>query len=654
MSITNELNQIKNAIYGKEVRGAIHDAIKECYDEASVNHDNANMEVKMARGTHNTLSDRLDNVDEIQAQTNAQLSTTNQQVEYLTIKPEGNLNLQRIGRKIIVGEHNNATTYDPTGKACMIQGGCRINDDTIAYVLWDDLNPNLNKNKLVIMNLNTGQIIQEKDFGYGWCNSIAFHDSKIYIAERGKTNNNVSTNNGTIHVIDYTNLNEIDTLNLGLNVNAISIHDNTLYILEEGKNIIHKYNINGVGMNATITLFPSIDELYNQNILVTSDFIYLLSSKPSNYLNVFDLEGNLVRCYNIPIYGGLFYVGEPQFIYGLSDGNMVLGSSALYFNERINQFFKFNLKTDINVELPIINYAKTLLVDSSADNYNPNGERGNEFSTINEASHLNIRNYFLNCNNKNYKYTHLTDNKKHLRITNAVLSEGLFAQYGSIDFSSCTFRKSINKNYDSCLQMREIHSVIRSCTFEADGAEHCIDAIRHNTLKIAAPTFKNYTGVVINNVGVGNIINFNDSDAMPCVKHSNIKKYSLFSNGYETNFKPGTYNYNTNLSPNEIQKIMDNCTRVKIVYKSFNNTTKAVELVKNSTHEYSFTDTTMSTTSVNVRFCKTQLKLTKNGYTITANVTTRFKNEAWSILNSENNDYIDEFNSIRSIEFLAM
>lgn len=73
-NITNKLNQIKNAIYGKEVRGAIHDAIKECYDDASVNHDNANMEVKMARGTHNTLNDRLDNVDEIQAQTNAQLS----------------------------------------------------------------------------------------------------------------------------------------------------------------------------------------------------------------------------------------------------------------------------------------------------------------------------------------------------------------------------------------------------------------------------------------------------------------------------------------------------------------------------------------------------------------------------------------------------
>ena len=59
MSITNELNQIKNATYGKDVRGAIHDAIKSCYDDATVNHDNANMEVKLARGNYNTLNDRL-------------------------------------------------------------------------------------------------------------------------------------------------------------------------------------------------------------------------------------------------------------------------------------------------------------------------------------------------------------------------------------------------------------------------------------------------------------------------------------------------------------------------------------------------------------------------------------------------------------------
>ena len=58
-SIQNHLNQIKNAIFGKDVRQSIHDAIKQCYDDASVDHDNANMEVKLARGTHETLNDRI-------------------------------------------------------------------------------------------------------------------------------------------------------------------------------------------------------------------------------------------------------------------------------------------------------------------------------------------------------------------------------------------------------------------------------------------------------------------------------------------------------------------------------------------------------------------------------------------------------------------
>ena len=45
MSIQNYLNQIKSAVFGKDVRQSIHDAIKQCYDDASIDHDNANMEV---------------------------------------------------------------------------------------------------------------------------------------------------------------------------------------------------------------------------------------------------------------------------------------------------------------------------------------------------------------------------------------------------------------------------------------------------------------------------------------------------------------------------------------------------------------------------------------------------------------------------------
>ena len=70
VNIQNELNNIKSAIYGKDVRNSIHDAIKQCYDDASVNNDNANMEVKLARGVHNTLNDRLSESDNVSFKTN--------------------------------------------------------------------------------------------------------------------------------------------------------------------------------------------------------------------------------------------------------------------------------------------------------------------------------------------------------------------------------------------------------------------------------------------------------------------------------------------------------------------------------------------------------------------------------------------------------
>lgn len=75
MSIQNYLNQIKTAVFGKDVRQSIHDAIKQCYDDASVDHDNANMEVKLARGTHETLNDRITENEKNQENLSSQLDT---------------------------------------------------------------------------------------------------------------------------------------------------------------------------------------------------------------------------------------------------------------------------------------------------------------------------------------------------------------------------------------------------------------------------------------------------------------------------------------------------------------------------------------------------------------------------------------------------
>lgn len=94
------LNRILKEPYLKNMRQNIHDSIEECYRAASVDHNNANMEVSMARGEHETLAKRFDKLDEIQAQTNAQLSQINDEISDL------NDSLIQKTNRITLFEHN--------------------------------------------------------------------------------------------------------------------------------------------------------------------------------------------------------------------------------------------------------------------------------------------------------------------------------------------------------------------------------------------------------------------------------------------------------------------------------------------------------------------------------------------------------------------
>lgn len=73
MQITEALAQIQNAVYGREVRQAIHDGIKRAYDDAAQN-GNSNMEVNLARGSFDTLNDRLDDMANASKYLSANLS----------------------------------------------------------------------------------------------------------------------------------------------------------------------------------------------------------------------------------------------------------------------------------------------------------------------------------------------------------------------------------------------------------------------------------------------------------------------------------------------------------------------------------------------------------------------------------------------------
>lgn len=74
MGIENHLKTIKEGVFGRDVRKAIHDSIEQAYIDASLN-GNANMEVSHARGAFDTLSDRLSMADANTLQVIADLLT---------------------------------------------------------------------------------------------------------------------------------------------------------------------------------------------------------------------------------------------------------------------------------------------------------------------------------------------------------------------------------------------------------------------------------------------------------------------------------------------------------------------------------------------------------------------------------------------------
>lgn len=61
--IQDLLNQILSAVYGRDVRQSIHDAIKKCYEDGTAA-GNSNMEVSNARGTDADLKTRLDRMQQ--------------------------------------------------------------------------------------------------------------------------------------------------------------------------------------------------------------------------------------------------------------------------------------------------------------------------------------------------------------------------------------------------------------------------------------------------------------------------------------------------------------------------------------------------------------------------------------------------------------
>ena len=80
MGIDQYLKIIKEGVFGRDVRQAIHDGIEQVYEDATFD-GNTNMEVAKARGGANTLEDRLRQIDGAVAIYSKELATTGKRLD---------------------------------------------------------------------------------------------------------------------------------------------------------------------------------------------------------------------------------------------------------------------------------------------------------------------------------------------------------------------------------------------------------------------------------------------------------------------------------------------------------------------------------------------------------------------------------------------
>ncbi len=572
--------------------------------------------------------------------------------KYLNLPSANYCDALRIGRKINFGTSPNSSTHDESGVAANMQGGCYIGDNKVAYMLWDSLNTNLNKNTIVIMNINTGEILNTYNFTYGWCNSLAYNDGLIYVAVRGTTSGGVATNNGEIKVLNADTLVLENEFNLPINVNAISIYDDTIYALQENTNTIYLYELDGTSLNQTISLNVNLSNLYNQDLKVTENYIYVISTRPSNILNVYLNNGTHVKSYNLPKYGGLYKLGELQWLDTLNS-DLLLGTNIANFEEFNNQFFKLNLSANVSTNKFNEDYTQTLYVNSDVNYYNPDGTTGNEFSTINECDCLNIDHIIARCNDKDYKYTYLK-NHKTFRINHAILSEGLFIQSGKYMIENSTIDYSINTSISACVQLRDCDVVFSTVLFDANDNAYCINDERYSNIKFMSPSFTNYTTSVFSTNIPSSVVNLNTTDNVPYIPRTYGREYNLMCNGWINQFKAGTYAYVTDLNSTQIAELFTNCSRLIIGYEPLNTiTVKELTVAKNTTNSiYNIVDSTTSTGSVNLRVCKCTATINENGVKITSNTTTTILSDSSSVTSAADSDTSDLFIKIRYIKLI--
>ena len=316
--IINYLNNIKNAMFGKDVRSSIHDGISAINEEVEstttrqkvldstfeqliINAGSSNAEVVAARvdesgKSHDTLGKRLNSVDsQIKDKANkSDLDNINTQLD--TIEAEK----ADIKAELMDTLMCNTIFFKLTNnsKYPILQGGC-ISDDGLSYYCVLITSGGGDEKGIIqkysvrdYKDFNTWQYEKcSSELNIGHANDIAFYNGKIYVV-----NTNVSPN--TIYTIDASNLTLSSNITIKEPATAITYNKKLNMFITRRKTERGMFDFYDINLNYIKT--SEVTEVTYDTVQgIDSDDSYIYEPCSDfnfgNSVVIYDLKGNFVK-----------------------------------------------------------------------------------------------------------------------------------------------------------------------------------------------------------------------------------------------------------------------------------------------------------------------------------------------------------------------
>ena len=301
-----------------------------------------------------------------------------------------------------------------SGTYCLPQSIC--SDGNFVYICFiQDAVPSNDVVALRKYDLS-GNLLAENMNVRGHGNSIEYIDGYLYVSTSGLYNGGSSlTGTKTLYKIaaNFTSATtaELITINNVGSFTAFSYDKvNNIYVYRGSDTVWYGNSINGNFTQITLDkpYFLNFGESANQDILARNDLVYCCYYKP-NMIVAYDYTGKVKQTYALePYISGLFYGGEFEGFYPISEGyggvqcflNLVRmgGNKDMMINVSLGNIFSgYAPSVQYSGSRTTITNQYIFNVDPVSSDNNPDGSSIKPFKTAQEAIEASYSPYVADC-----------------------------------------------------------------------------------------------------------------------------------------------------------------------------------------------------------------------------------------------------------------